>query len=83
MNEAEKKAFEELVQSHCRQLGEHVDSVQIFVSKQNDGGEGTSSYAFGSGNFYTRLGQVSEWVVRQEEYVREEARIQQRKDLED
>lgn len=76
------QGMEELVQLHARQLGEHVDSVQIFVTRQADGGETTQAYSFGTGNFYGRLGQIMEWIVRQEEFIREEARVSQRKGLE-
>ena len=50
-------------------LGEHCESVRIFVTVQNGGGE-TAAMDFGSGNFYAQLGQIQEWIAIQDQYQR-------------
>ncbi len=65
----------EKVQAVIDQLGEHFDSVQIFTTRHDEGGEGgTVNVALGSGNFYSRYGQCREWIVKQEERTRESVR---------
>ncbi len=59
-----------------RKLGEHCESVQLFVTYPEGNGE-TAGYSVGDGNFYARLGQTKEWLIRQDEYTRTHARKQQ------
>lgn len=54
-------------------LLEHFDSVQIFVTRHNGGGDTTQSYETGGGNFYARLGQVHEWMTIMDQYARSHA----------
>lgn len=54
-----------LLKKHVEQLGEFFDSVQIFVTRdemveQN----GTINASLGSGNSFTRYGQVRTWLVK-------------------
>jgi hypothetical protein len=80
-SDPEKKAIMDLIALHAAQIGEHVDSVQIFVTKQrdDDGTRDTMGCDCGLGNFYARMGQVGEWIESQREYNREYSRIQQRR----
>lgn len=56
-------------------LGEHYDSVQVFVTRHDQGGAGgTVNIAVGSGNWFARLGQVYEWIKKVEERQRMEER---------
>ncbi len=65
------------VDDAASKLAEHVDSVIIFVTKQGDGSSSNTFSCFtGRGNFYAQIGQVREWVIRQNEYVKLEARNQ-------
>ncbi len=53
----------ELLKKHCAQLGEHFESVQIFVTKTTDVEDGgTVRVNYGSGNWFARLGQVYHWL---------------------
>jgi hypothetical protein len=81
-SEEAKQFLTNLVQQHAHQLAEHVDTVQIFVTKHLEGGKDTRSYEYGVGNFHARFGYVSEWLTVQQEYSREWARGKQRQDLE-
>lgn len=70
--EAFKVFLAELVQKKARELGEHVDAVQIFVSTTRKDGIDNNlvSYEFGVGNFHARLGQVHEFIAIQDQYQR-------------
>ena len=53
-----------IIESHCSQLMEHFDSVQIFATKY-DGETGmTTNAEDGKGNWFSRIGQVTEWLNR-------------------
>lgn len=72
MSDADKRIVERAVE----QLGEHFDSVQVFVTKYdpNSGDPITIELFNGSGNWLTRYGQVKDWVLRREAIATEEAR---------
>ena len=65
--------MKDVVQRSAAALAEHFDSVQIFVTRHDGGKEVSQSYETGRGNFYTRLGQISEWMAIQNQYQRNEA----------
>jgi len=68
--EEAKRAVERAVQ----EIGEHVDSVLIFVTKKRtDGGRGTWHISQGIGNWFAQFGQVSHWLQEQKEIARHEA----------
>jgi hypothetical protein len=48
-------------------LMEHFDSVMIFATEHDGSAEGTRTICFGRGNMYARIGQVREWLIRQDE----------------
>lgn len=61
--DAESEAEYELVKRHVQELGEHFESVRIFVTVHGDAGQGeTRSIESGCGNFYAQIGQVQEWL---------------------
>jgi hypothetical protein len=53
-----------------RSLGEHFDTVQVFVTRH--GPDGTGNAGFGEGSWYARYGQVREWLIREDEKIRRE-----------
>lgn len=67
----------------CAQLGEHFDTVQIFVTRFADSTEedGTVNAAWGTGNWFARYGQVKSWQVKQDEITRIDARNKEDDDL--
>lgn len=67
-----------LVDDAINTLSEHFDSVQLFVSSHR-GEDGTARIDKGRGNWFTRFGQVHEWIERQQEITR----LKARKDYED
>lgn len=68
-----------MVREHLEQLGEFFDAVCIFASRYESGGEqGTIHVNMGTGNYFTRIGQVRDWLIREDEVTR----LGQRKDSE-
>ncbi len=69
MNEEELvKENDELfakIKSACDQLFPFFDSIQIFVTKHEGNKMGTSSFIYGTGNFYARYGQIELWTKEQ------------------
>lgn len=61
MTEDEKQELRKIAQQAVDQLGEHFDSVRVFVTKQD--GENTLAFNPGCGNHYASLGHVSEWLT--------------------
>lgn len=52
----------DLVDKHVAQLGEHFDTVRIFVSKHDSVENFTESWTVGAGNFLAQKAQVNEWL---------------------
>jgi hypothetical protein len=74
-NEDREKVRDEAVKfidAHVSQLAEHFENVQIFCSRTVEGGEYTLGIHRGAGNVYAREGQAREWLVEQDETVRQE-----------
>jgi len=76
MNTPENEDVERLKRA-AEALGEHYDAVHIFASRQDD--DGTMSASWGVGNWFTRYGQVRDWLVKREE----ETKVGIRKEDED
>lgn len=65
----------ERVDAAINLLSEHFDAVQIFASRHEPETEdGTVSVEKGSGNWFTRYGQVSDWMIKVDEDTRENRR---------
>lgn len=62
------KEWIEYVEKHAVDLAEHCDSVRIFVTRsEHDGNEETTQdFNCGRGNFVAQVGQIQEWMWRQE-----------------
>lgn len=69
-----------MVKQHCEQLIEHFDTVQIFATRCDGTEDGTVAVQLGLGNWYAREGQVREWIVKNDEVARIEARKDEEKD---
>lgn len=70
-DEDQEQADMAIVQKQVDALGEHFDTVQIFVTRyESHKTGGTMNINLGTGNWFTRFGQVKEWGVRQDEYTR-------------
>lgn len=65
-----------IIKAHAAQLAEHFDTVQIFCMKHLGDDCGTENQQFGVGIWHARIGQVKEWVVKQDEISRIEVRRQ-------
>lgn len=55
-------------------LGEHFDTVQVFVTKMRDDGRSTIRMEWGAGNWFARYGHVGYWMEREKEAARKEVR---------
>lgn len=63
------------VKAACELLGEHFDSVQIFVTRHEPAVEdGTINISWSAGNWFTRYGQVREWLIKADERTRAHVR---------
>lgn len=61
----------ELVRKHVLELGEHFESVRIFVTRASpEEHHDTQAIDNGTGNFYAQFGQIQEWMSIQDEYQR-------------
>jgi len=65
-----------IIEQHLCQLGEHFDSVQIFATRHDPEAGGTVNAQMGSGNWFTRYGQVREWIIKEDARARAEALAQ-------
>lgn len=77
MNSTEQNEPDEqlaIVKSAVARLSEHFETVQIFCTKLNDSGKGTTHVQWGSGNWFARYGQVKTWSEKEEEDLRIEVR---------
>lgn len=64
-----------MVKKHLNELGEHFESVHIFVTRHEpELDKGTISLQLGIGNWFTRYGQISEWLIKRNEQARIEER---------
>jgi hypothetical protein len=59
-------------------LGEHFDTVQIFVTRHDADSIGSVNATYGSGNWFARLGLVRDWLIRQDEFTRLRCRTEER-----
>jgi ABC-type uncharacterized transport system ATPase subunit len=64
--------IESLIEHKLAEIMEVCDTVQISVTIQRD--NVTECLHKGAGNFYARLASTREFVERQDEYIREDAR---------
>lgn len=62
----------EILEKHVNQLAEHFDSVQIFVTRTDPKQDGTVNANKGAGNWFTRYGQVQNWILKADERSRQE-----------
>ena len=67
MEETQKDNDMALLERHTKQLMEHFDTVQIFVTRHRPGdAEGDTITAdFGNGNWFARFGQIILWTENQ------------------
>lgn len=56
----EEGYIESLLDKHCSSLSEHVDTIQIFVTRHVGGR--TVAYSSGLGNEFARVAQVQSWL---------------------
>lgn len=62
---------EAMVREHVLKLGEHFESVRIFVTRAKpESPSDTQAIDNGTGNFYAQLGQITEWLAIQDQYQR-------------
>lgn len=64
------------IEQAIEQIGEHFDTVQIFATRHIPDGNSseTRGYTYGSGDWFSRYGQIQQWITAQDEEVRASAR---------
>lgn len=73
MSERDKDV--EMLKKHLHELGEHFETVHIFLTKHEPViDEGTVTLQMGVGNWYARYGQITEWKIKQDERIRVDER---------
>lgn len=71
-----------IVDRHVEQLAEHFESVHVFVNR-HDGSRGeTLCVNRHAGPWFSRYGQIREWILWEEEAVRAAARAKYEEDHE-
>lgn len=61
-----------LINKHVVALGEHFDTVHIFASRHIPGDEnGTAIFNRGSGNWCARVGHIKEFIIYEDERIRQ------------
>lgn len=70
----EQKRLTKLVDDACSDLSEHFDSIRIFVTMPSETSNHTANYSAGRGNIYAQIGQVREWLIRDDERTRVQER---------
>lgn len=73
MSPSEEAEINKLVKDSAAKLIEHFDTVQIFVTRHRGDLETTQSFEYGEGNFYARLGHITEWISMQDQFQRNAA----------
>jgi hypothetical protein len=63
-----------MLTKHVNDLSEFFDSVHIFCSRHESNDTGTINANRGAGNWFARYGQIKEWILKQEEASRVNAR---------
>ncbi len=63
-----------MIQQHVNALAEHWESVHIFCSRHDGAKEQSRCINLHSGSWFTRYGQIREWVEYEEERIRIQAR---------
>jgi hypothetical protein len=57
-----------IVDQAIKLLGEHFDTVHVFVTRHEPAQEGgTINIHKGTGNWFARYGQITEWAIKEEE----------------
>lgn len=63
------------IDAKVAEMMERFDSVMVFATKHEGGDDGlTRGYNRGRGNFFTRYGQIREWLIYEEEATRVKVR---------
>ena len=65
---------EKILKQALDTLGEHFDTVQIFVTSHESDDDGTYNGVVGHGNYFARYGLVHEWMTRKDEEIRSQRR---------
>lgn len=56
----------------CEELYPNLDSIQVFATKHDGNEYGTTRFTWGLGNFYSRYGQILQWVKNEDNFIEEE-----------
>lgn len=71
MTDDQRKQY---IDKRVAEIMEVCESVQVSATFKDTDNNVTVCYHTGAGNFYARLGSVQEFLIKQDEYIREHAR---------
>ncbi len=60
-----------MLDKHVNELSEHFENVHIFVTRHEGEKDQTRCVNRGSGNWFARYGQIREWLVYEDQKIRE------------
>jgi len=63
----QKELDKEFLESMVAKLLENFDSVQIFATSHNGATGETLNLTAGGGNYYARLGQIKNWLMKKDQ----------------
>jgi len=69
----EREELVKMVEKHVNALSEHFECVHIFVSRNEGENDLTRTINRGAGNWFARYGQIREWLIYEDQRVREAA----------
>ena len=72
-DDSQHARFLKIVDKHIRELGEHFDNVQIFITTKDENGDGTVRICKGSGDWFSRYGVVNYWLQMENQEARNSA----------
>jgi hypothetical protein len=80
MSEEDRQKEDDMqrVNTALETLSEHFETVQIFVTRHEGMLDGSVGANVSSGNWFARYGQVREWIIQQEERMKESIRMENR-----
>lgn len=67
----EREEIVALIDKHVNALSEHFDAVHIFVTRNEGDKDQTRCANRGSGNWHARYGQIREWLIYEDQRIRE------------
>lgn len=74
-SDEEQESFDEaILKKYCTHLIEHFSSVRIIATRHRSETNDTVACSSGAGDYYSQIGAVRDWLIRQDERTKENVR---------